>query len=156
MLIVTHTAIGVSIGAALGNPYLAAPLSLSSHYLVDGLPHFELSSFRKPGERNLKPKNWFEIFFVFGDIVLTLIFLFVFRKIWSASFFSGFAFSIAPDFLDNIFLWSGYIHRLPIFKELHKLHDNFHFTARGKKIWLGILTQICIISICLIALKSLI
>jgi len=40
MTATNHAITGAFIGLALGNPYLAIPLSLVSHYAMDTLPHF--------------------------------------------------------------------------------------------------------------------
>ena len=40
MTATNHAITGAVIGLALGNPYLAIPLSLVSHYAMDTLPHF--------------------------------------------------------------------------------------------------------------------
>ena len=148
MLITTHAITGFTIGSISGNPYLASPLCFASHYIFDALPHFEVSTFRKPNEKGLLPKNFWEVFFVLIDIFVALIFLFFFRHLWSPASLAGVVFSVLPDFLDNVFLWSSYLHKLPIFQELFALHKEFHHTARGKKIFLGILTQVIIICIC--------
>jgi len=153
MLITTHTILGGTIGNLTKDPYLTIPLSFSAHYLVDSLPHFEVSSFRKPNDRNLKPKNWFEIFFVGVDILFSIFLILILRKFWSLSFFLGIAFGVLPDFLDNIFLWSSYLRKLPIFKDLYSLHKNFHFTARKNTLLLGILIQVFIIGFCFLLLK---
>lgn len=154
MLITAHTTIGFTVGAASGNPFLAAPLALVSHYLFDGLPHFEVSSFRKPGERKLKPKNLFEVFFVLADLFLAVVFLFLFRSYWTEASAVGVFFGVLPDFLDNFFLWSHYLHRLPLFRELYGFHKNFHWTARGKDIFLGIAVQFLVILVCVFILRS--
>jgi len=40
MTATNHAVTGAVIGLALGNPFLALPLSLISHYAMDTLPHF--------------------------------------------------------------------------------------------------------------------
>ena len=40
MTATNHAITGAVVGLALGNPYLALPISLMSHYAMDTLPHF--------------------------------------------------------------------------------------------------------------------
>ncbi|MCD6194620.1 hypothetical protein J7K05_00220 [bacterium] len=154
MLITAHTVIGFTIGVVSGNPYVAAPLAFASHYLFDGLPHFEVSSFRKPEERELKPKNLFEALFVFADLVLAAVILFLFRAHWSEASLLGSLFAVLPDFLDNVFLWSGFFHRLPLFDRLYSFHKSFHWTARGKDIFLGMVVQLFVILGCILIILA--
>ncbi len=152
MLITTHAAVGFTIGALVSDPYIAIPLALASHYLLDGLPHFEVSTFRKPGEKKLKPKNLFELIFVLTDAGLAFAFLAFFHIYFSPSAFWGVIAGVAPDVLDNVFLWSPYLHRIPVFRELHSFHKNFHHTARNREVAVGVLTQILIIALCVLIL----
>lgn len=40
MLELPHTIVGAAIAAKVGNPALALPLALASHFIVDALPHW--------------------------------------------------------------------------------------------------------------------
>ena len=152
MLITTHTIVGFAVGHFSKNAYVAVPLAFGSHYLLDGIPHFEVSSFRRPGERSLKPKNKFELFFVLTDILVALVFLGVMRNFWSLPALLGVVFGVLPDVLDNVFLWSDFLHRLPVFKQLYLFHKTFHWTARGKMIFWGVVSQLITVGVCLFLL----
>ncbi|MCD6422170.1 hypothetical protein J7L13_02375 [bacterium] len=148
MLITTHTIVGFTLGHLSESPYIAVPLAFGTHYLLDGIPHFEVSSFRRPGERSLKPKNKFELFFVLADILVALVFLGAMRSFWSLPALLGAFFGVLPDFLDNVFLWSEFLHRLPVFKQLYLFHKTFHWTARGKMMFWGVVSQVFLVSLC--------
>lgn len=46
-----HALIGTVIAAKIGNPALAIPLALASHFVVDALPHWDTSYHRKQKSR---------------------------------------------------------------------------------------------------------
>lgn len=41
MLTTPHTAAGIALGAALGNPLLTVPAAITSHFLLDMVPHWQ-------------------------------------------------------------------------------------------------------------------
>ena len=55
MTATTHAIIGTVIAAKIGNPALAIPLALASHYVVDAIPHWDTSYKR----REKKKKDFF-------------------------------------------------------------------------------------------------
>lgn len=40
MISISHASLGAVIGLSVGNPYLALPTALLSHFVLDALPHF--------------------------------------------------------------------------------------------------------------------
>jgi hypothetical protein len=82
MFLSAHLLTGMSVGVAVGNPYLAAPLGLVSHYVLDFLPHFEGSSLREPGDRTEGFKNWVEWLFVGLDLLFVVFIIFYFHRYW--------------------------------------------------------------------------
>lgn len=70
MLELPHTVVGAAIAAKVGNPALALPLALASHFALDLLPHWnphlntELKSFGRVTQKTT--------LFVATDVVLSL------------------------------------------------------------------------------------
>ncbi len=66
MLATPHTLVGIAIGAAIPNPYLAIPLSFIAHYAGDLIPHWDIyPHFPSPEEQ----KTWKNLLIV-ADILL--------------------------------------------------------------------------------------
>lgn len=58
MLETPHVAVGAAIAAKVGNPYLALPLALASHFVLDRIPHWnphfytETKKYGKPSNKS--------------------------------------------------------------------------------------------------------
>ena len=58
MLETPHVAIGAAIAVKIGNPYLALPLALASHFVLDRIPHWnphfytEMKKLGKPSSKS--------------------------------------------------------------------------------------------------------
>ena len=42
-----HAIIGTVIAAKVGNPALAIPLAIASHFIADAIPHWDIATHRK-------------------------------------------------------------------------------------------------------------
>ncbi len=51
MLLTPHTFVGVALGVAINNPFIAVPLSFCMHFLGDKVPHWDFYSNTKKEER---------------------------------------------------------------------------------------------------------
>jgi hypothetical protein len=150
MFLSAHLLVGMSIGAAMGNPYIAAPAGFVSHYIVDALPHFEGSSFREAGDRAEGFKNWVEWFFVILDLSFVVFILIYFKKWWHPAPLIGGFFAMLPDLVDHVPFWNKFFRKTKLFKFLHdKIHAKIHWTTYGKWIPLGILIDALAIGGCL-------
>ncbi|MDQ5952092.1 MAG: hypothetical protein QG626_219 [Patescibacteria group bacterium] len=107
MTTTTHTAIGTLVGTAVGNPLLGFILGLSSHYLVDMIPHGDMFM-REPDNLVNKITEKLAHVFVITDIALGLTLLTVLgyflpneitrSPVYIASIFG----SILPDLMVGI------------------------------------------------------
>ena len=58
MLETPHVAVGAAIAMKVGNPYLALPLALASHFILDRIPHWnphfytEMKKYGKPSKKS--------------------------------------------------------------------------------------------------------
>jgi len=149
MFLSAHLLAGMSIGKATGNPYIAAPAGFISHYLIDALPHFEGSSFRKVGDKEEGFKNWVEWLLVILDLLFVIFILFYF-KIWQhPTLLIGGFFAMLPDLFDHVPFWNKFFRKTKLFKWLHdKVHAEIHWTTYGKWIPVGILIDAIFIGVC--------
>ncbi len=90
MTAINHAVFGAVIAAAIPHPYVALPLALVSHFLLDSLPHFGTTSLNE----------FLKVFF--GDGILILVFftiLFVKQPIhWQLLAISAFV-AMSPDLM---------------------------------------------------------
>ncbi|MEI6690888.1 MAG: hypothetical protein WCL07_04020 [bacterium] len=54
MLSISHAATGAFIAVKLGNPYLAIPLILLSHYVEDAIPHWDVGTGLTSGSKSAR------------------------------------------------------------------------------------------------------
>ena len=122
-------------------------LGIISHFVFDGLPHLETSTFkkyfgRKKGEKPVKFEMVFEFFEIVGGLILMLYF-------WKANaygwpiFFGAFG-AILPDLIDNVPFWSWNMRKYPVFKQIHWLHEKIHWDLNEKNWYLGLPVYIII------------
>jgi hypothetical protein len=107
MTTTTHTAIGVLIGTAVGNPILGFALGVISHYLVDVIPHGDMHMRDSNNLVNKKNERLSHVF-VITDVALGITLLNILGTIlpddvtrstvYAASIFG----SILPDLLVGI------------------------------------------------------
>ncbi|HRH31848.1 MAG TPA: hypothetical protein PLK06_00830 [bacterium] len=107
MTTTTHTAIGTLVGTAVGNPLLGFILGLSSHYLVDMIPHGDMFM-REPDNLVNKVTEKLAHVFVITDVALGLTLLTILghflpnevtrSSVYIASIFG----SILPDLMVGI------------------------------------------------------
>lgn len=127
MFLSAHLLTGISIGVATSNPYLVAPLGLTSHYFLDFLPHFEGSSLREPGDRTEGFKNWAEWLFIILDLVFAFFIILYFKRYWQIAPLIGGFFAILPDLIDHVPFWNKRLKKINVFKFLHdQIHEKVH------------------------------
>ena len=125
MTLTTHAAIGAALGSTIGDPALGFLLGLTSHLLVDMIPH---------GDNNLNDgyrksnKKKAGVAYVTIDAILAILFL---MSVISGrpDDISNFAFSAAvtgsvlPDLLVG---FKEIFPRNPLLKKIYKIHFFFH------------------------------
>lgn len=71
MIELPHTIVGAAIAAKVGNPALALPLALASHFVLDPIPHWNphlYTELKKDGKVSNRSK-----LFMIGDVVISLL-----------------------------------------------------------------------------------
>lgn len=151
MLLSSHIVVSGLLGSQTNNYFLAAAAGLISHYVLDGIPHWDY--YISPEfESKAKSESWSflkgkfflkELVKILADILIGLVLVFIFLKnldkvnLISASL--SIFFGVLPDPLQLIY----HVSRLKILK------SNYEFQAAIQKInpgfWTGIFTQIATI-----------
>lgn len=128
MLSISHAVTGAFIAVKIGNPYLAIPLILLSHYLEDAVPHWDAGTGLSTGKktRAMAIKHGLIDLALAGIFVLTfypqnpssLSALLLATPIWGAFF------GLFPDFLESP---RNFLKYEPWFlKPLNRFHHSFH------------------------------
>ncbi len=128
MLSISHAVTGAFIAVKIGNPYLAIPLILLSHYLEDAVPHWDAGTGLGNGSktRAMAIKHGIIDLALAGILVLiyypqnlsSLPSLLSSAPIWGA--FLG----LVPDFLESP---RNFLKYEPWFlKPLNRFHHSFH------------------------------
>jgi hypothetical protein len=152
--IVSGAALGLAVGTLIPNPIAAVPVALFvgviSHHLFDKIPHTDPGSWRQPNEKTKLKQS--EIAFAIPDNLLgTSIVLMIFFTIhpsWPMLF--GAAGANFPDIFHHPPLWSDTTrYGSALAKRYFSFHETHHWTARGKLIPLGIVTNLIIIGLSL-------
>ncbi len=151
MLSISHAVTGAFIAVKVGNPVLAIPLILLSHYLEDAVPHWDVGTGLTNGTRSRRTAFLGEI----GDLVLAGILILAFypfvihntltmnfglqamAPIWGAFF------GLLPDFLEaprNFLKYEPkWLH------PLNQFHHNFHHSI--PRMWDGLSPQILLLTV---------
>jgi hypothetical protein len=154
MLLTPHTFVGITIGMAVPNPYIAVPLSFVMHFAGDAVPHWDFFSNTKKEERL---SGWRPLA-VMADLVtgvaiglfFTLYVLWV-KQLPSTAlnvFLCGIA-SVLPDALEGPYI---YMKKEPKFlRPITTLQRKSQCQASLP--W-GVLTQFVVIGVCLFLILS--
>lgn len=120
MLSISHAATGAFIAVKIGNPYLAIPLILLSHYAEDAIPHWDAGTGLGSGKKTSRQA------FIHGSIDLALagtLVIIMFRSHGVIPYWGAFL-GLLPDFLEaprNFLNWE------PAFlAPLSRFHHSFH------------------------------
>lgn len=146
--ITTGAAIGLAIGQSIPEPIIAIPtafvLGFVSHHILDLIPHTDAGSFRDPADKQLLTRGE-RRFALLDNIVGTTIILFIFlteQASWPMLF--GAAGGNFPDVFHHPNWWAAKT-RSFFGGHYYYFHNTYHFTARGKLILFGVLTNAALI-----------
>ncbi len=150
MLSISHAVTGAFIAVKVGNPYLAIPLILLSHYLEDAVPHWDAGTGLTSGRRSPRTA------FLGGllDLALAAIFVLVYFPLSSYNPMS------LPAHLSDPQIWGSFIGLLPDFlvaprnflkyepfwlTPLNRFHRSFHHSI--PRVLDGLAPQIILLTI---------
>ncbi|MFZ2199576.1 MAG: hypothetical protein WAV40_02220 [Microgenomates group bacterium] len=133
MLSISHAATGAFIAVKIGNPWLAIPLILLSHYLEDAIPHWDAGTGLGSGKKTrLDAFNHGVIDLALAGLVVLAMYYSRFpivpnladASVWNFAPYWGAFFGLLPDFLEAP---RNFLHYEPWFlKPLNKFHHSFH------------------------------
>ena len=161
MLFTTHALTGAAIGVATGDPLLGFVAAVSSHFLLDAMPHFDQGSFYL--ERKFKGPAWLGVehiekakkfkvkrdwIMLLADMAvacgLSLGFLAGKPSFSWALYIIGATGGLLPDIFDVSPFWKEKFRSTILGRSFHRFHMFFHWPLSSKYWYLGITTQIII------------
>ncbi|MHA1372087.1 MAG: hypothetical protein ACTSRA_20500 [Promethearchaeota archaeon] len=149
MLLTPHTLVGASIGASIQNIPLIIVLGISSHFVLDAIPHFDWGIWHNY-EKNFQLETKDYILLICDIMLATVLFYWV----WNANNFDylmllGAFCAVLPDLIDNVPFWKHRARKTWFGGQLHTLHIKVHFLIKPKYWYWGVVTQIIIIIACI-------
>lgn len=149
MTATSHAVIGTVIAAKVGNPALAIPLALASHFVADMVPHWDAGfNWRKKSENRFLAEAVADVIVGFIASYLLLIFLFP-----STNLLYAFLLIIAsqlPDWLMAPYLF--FKSKFPLFRYAYTIQGPFN---RSADIPWGIINQVAILILLVVLAKVL-
>lgn len=132
-----HAIIGAVIAAKFTNPALAIPLAITSHFIADAIPHWDIATHRKEkAKANLILEAFSDV--ILGFALSFLILVFFFPATNPSYAFLMIILSQSPDWLTAPYYFFG----IKSFKWAYKLQK--FFDRDLDKPW-GIITQVAIL-----------
>jgi hypothetical protein len=158
MLITPHILVGTAIGAAVGDPVVGFALGVTSHYVLDVIPHVDSGTWHY--YEPFIGKNMDVRDFTLGilDAVaafFSLLALSSFSPIMASAPLAGAFGGLLPDL---VMLAGLFIPALTKWKGLawyYKFQDKFHYTVKPHQWLLGIVTQVIAIGLAVWYLSTL-
>ncbi|MBI5613377.1 hypothetical protein HY947_00460 [Candidatus Gottesmanbacteria bacterium] len=153
-----HTLVGGAIASAIPNPYLAIPLILASHFLMDSIPHWDMGT----NWRNRSKRETGALAITETLMGITIAYSLYQGKVETSFLVLAIIASILPDWLETpwyIFYANQKKHEpgknASFFEKLcffvYKIENMFHSKAQFP---LGVFTQIATVAFFLIVLHS--
>ena len=149
MLATPHILTGAVIGILLSSIPAIIVVAFLSHFVLDAIPHTEVSTFRPIEERDIDDpridKLTYNIAFV--DIAIGMSFIVILFSNRQDIFLPliGIGAAILLDVINHVPLWKKYTRTLPIFKQIYQIHRGIHYQLPTKFWPVGVITQIIIV-----------
>jgi hypothetical protein len=150
MYIVPHSAVGVVIAKYFGKgkSLVVFVLAWVSHYVLDALPHTEVSTFLETSDELITVTR--EELLVFGfDLALAVIIVWILKKLkwWKSYYWWGVIGAMLPDILDNIPKVNVWLRQFHPFDWLHQLHQWAHIDMSVNLWMLGVILPIVVVAL---------
>jgi len=150
MLSISHAVTGAFIATKIGNPYVAIPIIIFSHYLEDAVPHWDAGTGLGSGKKTRKDA------FIHGliDLVVAGVVVLIYFPL------SSFNVSTLFTHLGDVQIWGAFIGLLPDFLEaprnfwkyepswlapINRFHHAFHHSI--PRILDGLFPQILLLTL---------
>lgn len=152
MLSTPHLLVGAAIGSVVANPGIAFLSGITSHLILDIIPHADSDLLDEPDKGNIMPVDYIPVAL---DIIVGFLFVCYFafsRAHASENLFSGAVGAIIPDIISGVPFWSPALRSLPLFKQFHVFHYWVGFKNNGRGKLVGVITQFITIVIATVVL----
>lgn len=117
-----HALIGTVIAAKVGNPVLAVPIAIASHFLADAFPHWDTGTNKKQkSRRTFIIESAFDV--LLGFVLSWLLITWVFPETNLGYAFLIIIMAQLPDWLTIPYLFFGL--KLPFFYSVYRLQKIF-------------------------------
>jgi len=140
MIITPHFLVGAALGTTVKSLPVAFALGVGSHLILDLVPHADQGTFQKI-ERGQRPDwpRWFYYFTILDFAVTFMIFFFLRGRSDFSLMLAGGLGAILIDVIDNIPF--RVLDRWPVFKQVHFVHEIFHYNIKKENWYWGIIGQ---------------
>ena len=150
MFIVPHAAVGASIAKHFGKgkSLVVFVLAWVSHYVLDALPHTEVSTFLETSKELITVTR--EELAVFGiDLALAVVIVWILKKLgwWKPFYWWGVVGAMMPDILDNVPRVNVWLRQFHPFDWLHQLHQWAHINMSVNLWVLGVILPIVVVAL---------
>lgn len=154
MIILAHSLVGAVIATKTESLPVAFLLGLTSHFVLDAIPHLDPGTIFNPyGRKNIKFPKWVYPV-ILADFAVTLICFYFLRHNPDFNLMvAGAIGAVSVDIIENFPVES--IRNLPVLKQIQWLHNKAHYWLPTEKWYWGALTSITLISFAIYCLKAL-
>jgi hypothetical protein len=148
MLELPHTAVGAVIGSRIPDPWIALPLALASHFLLDLIPHWNPDLYLEKKKDGRVARE--SLYLIIADVLASLILgSTVAWHFWPdvkriSLIYLTCLFTVLPDVDESLYFFSGINH--PFLLRLVKFQRR-HQGRTGKKLGLAIQLAVVLISL---------
>jgi len=147
MTATAHAVLGTVIAAKIGNPVLAVPIAITSHFLADVFPHWDTATHHR--EKSKKRFLIESLFDVAISFILSYILIFVLFPQTNLNYaFFIIVVSQLPDWITAPYVFFKI--KIQPFVGIHKLQKAFN--TRLDKPW-GIITQVLLLILVVVLAK---
>ena len=116
-----HALIGTVIAAKVGNPVLAVPIAIASHFLADAFPHWDTGTNKKQkSKKTFMIESAFDV--ILGFVLSWILITWVFPETNLAYAFLIIIMAQLPDWLTIPYLFFGL--KLPLGFQVHHNNSN--------------------------------
>jgi len=143
MLLTPHILVGAAIGTVFSSWPPVVVCAFLSHFLLDAIPHTEGCTFTSEKDDSPTKTDW-----IVAGIDITFVIVILSYLLWNRTDYFlpivGGIFASITDFIDNVPLWNIYTRKLPVFRQIHQIHQYVHYELSPKYWPIGVLTQLII------------
>ena len=153
MLGTVHLMAGAAVGKTLRRPWLAFPMAVASHILLDSIPHLGPHSLFGIEGRGPQPGE-VAMAIVDMSVGIPLVLWLIGRGPLRWVMVGGAFFGCLPDLLFNVPPWCSFFAAWPVTAWLGWLHDAVDYNVRPSQWLLGSATQLAIVGACVWVIRA--